>query len=151
MPQTIPSIRPHTAAVIAALTAATGKPVGDGHAPEEGAYADGWGRGVFTPYLVVVCDDVKFGGPIGDPQADATLMYRVLAVGKSREQAEWMSDKGRSAFTRTNLRLQVIPDRKVMGVIWTGRSGVEVDHGVEPPLWYVRDTFTLMTTPGVTP
>jgi len=148
MPQTTPNIREHTEAVIAALTTAVGKPVGDGEAPADGAYTDGWGRGVFVPYLVVVCDDVQFSGPLGDTHADATLMYRVLAVGKSREQAEWMSDKGRQNFNRTTLRAQGIPNRSIMGVIWTGRSPQpEMDRGVEPPLWYVRDTYTVMTTP----
>lgn len=142
------NLREHTVAVIAALKTVTGLPVGDGEAPEEGAYQNGWGKGSFIPYLVVVRDDTKYSGPISDPQADATLMYRVLAVGKTRGQAEWASDKGRAGFNRNAIRDQGIPGRVVMGTVFTGTGGADADRGVHPPLWYVKDTYTLMTTPG---
>lgn len=145
MATTQPAIRPHTKAMLAVL-ALTGKPVGDAEAPDGAGWVGEWGASKFVPYVVLVEDDVKFDGPIGDPVADAVIMYRVLSIGMTRDQASWMADRARETITAPNVRAVGIPGRRLMGTVWTGTGGTQRDDSTHPPLYVSTDTYTLRTT-----
>lgn len=87
--KTITTSRPHSAGVLAALET-TGKPVGDGVAPD----------GAAPPYTVLY--DIPGGsidGTMGDPDADAIWAYQVTSIGATADQARWMADKNTVALS----------------------------------------------------
>lgn len=91
--------RVFTSTLIAALAAASGKPVGCGRRPD----------GNPSSYFIVYRIDRKTGGaPFSDLNEDATLIYQVTSVSApdpdqpdsfgTQSQLEWLEDKAREVF-----------------------------------------------------
>lgn len=132
---TLPLLRTHTDAVIAALVALGGPPVGDAHAPDEEA-----------PYYVAYpVPGGESTGNLGSPSDDAVLIVQVTCVGKSREQAQWMADKATEKLLNETL---TVADRKIARIKLDTNPGVRRDDDVTPPVFTSMPRFRLMSTPA---
>ncbi len=121
--------RPLTNQLITTLTA-LGKPVGDGTIPAGG----GWnGAGpnapasTFTPYLVLAAltaAPAPATGSLAEPQGDWHMPYSCQAFGATRDQAEWMADKARSAFAALSKTVINLGDANYrFQQVWTATIG----------------------------
>lgn len=130
MPVTTPLSREHTDAVIARLTAATGKNIGDGEAPPT----------VTLPYSVVFpLPDTGIDGSLADWGEIVFLSYQVTSVAGTREQAEWMRDQCHAALAGQQL---TVTDRETIVSGWSF-GPLERDEETEPRLFYAIATYTL--------
>lgn len=130
---TLPIVREHTDAVIAALQA-TGLTVGDSQAPA-GA----------PPYGVVY--PISGGdsyGTLGDRNGDAELVYQVTCVGSSRKQAEWVADKALGLLAG----FAAPTGRSVPLVALESMPGIQRDDEKSPPLFYATPRFRVFSTPS---
>lgn len=128
---TLPVVREHTDAVIAALQAA-GLSVGDAVAPED-----------TPPYVVVYRVFDGRSGTLGAPDDDAAITYQITCVGGSRQQAEWLADE--------------VAEKLATGLTVTGRSVPRIapedgsgavfrDDDVTPPVFYCTPRFRVLST-----
>jgi hypothetical protein len=124
---------PHTLAVIDALKT-IGKPVGDARKPD--------GE---PPYAVVYPFGGTRSGPVGDPDADASLTWQITCVGRDREGAEWMADRVAEVMDGGVVN---IPGRKVMRAQTVSDQPIRRDDDVQPPLFYATPIWRLDTTPA---
>jgi hypothetical protein len=128
----LPVVRQHTDAVIAALVA-DDLAVGDAVAPDQA-----------PPYVVVY--PISGGGTTGTlatPDDDAILVYQVTCVGKSREQAEWLADRALKLLDND----LIVPGRRVCRVSLDMHGGVQRDDQVTPPVFWSMPRLRIITTP----
>jgi len=129
----LPSVREHTDAVIAALEA-LGLTVGDAVAP----------AGIDPPYVVVYAiPGGGTAGPLATPHDDAVLVYQVTCVGDSRKQAEWLEDSALSLLTGGI----AVTGRRVLWIALDLSGGVQRDDQVTPPKFWSAPRFRIATTP----
>jgi hypothetical protein len=121
----------HTAAVLAALVA-TGRPVGAAIRPA--------GE---PPYVVVYPQSGTRSGPMADPDADASLLYRLTCVGWDLVGAEWMAYECDKA-----MRTITVPGRRVLRVRLENDVVALRDDDVQPPLFLATPLYRLWTTPS---
>lgn len=129
----LPIIREHTAAVIAALQG-FGLSVGDAQAP----------AGVSEKYAVVF--PIAGGDSYGTLAArndDAELIYQVTCVGETREQAEWVADKAMGLLAGF-----AVSGRSVPVVALESMPGIQRDDAKSPPLYYATPRFRVFSTPS---
>ena len=140
----IASDREFVDAVIAALDAAS-LLVGDAVTPD-GVTNDAQGRPT-TPYCIVYpMPSGGTSGPMSSPHADEDQVVQVTAVGRSREQAQWVADVAKTTL--------------LAGLTLTGRSllsrpRLDVGNGVQrddatagPPLFHAVARYRFTTTPA---
>jgi uncharacterized protein DUF3168 len=129
----LPLVREHTDAVIAALDAA-GLEVGDAVAPNAN-----------PPYVVVYRVFDRRDGTLTRPDDDATITYQVTCVGTSRKQAEWLADEVGQALEAG----LIVSGRKIPRIAPEAGSGTVMrDDDVTPPLFYVTPRYRVMSTAG---
>lgn len=129
----LPVVRTHTDAVIAALEGA-GLTVGDAVAPDAA-----------PPYAVVYSVSAGgWSGTLAEPYEDAALVFQVTCVGATREQAEWVADKA----IATLLGGLSVSGRFIANVAIDLSGGVLRDDQRTPPLFYSTPRFRVLTTPA---
>jgi hypothetical protein len=121
----------HTAAVLAALAGA-GRPVGDAIRPAGN-----------PPFVVVYPQTGLRSGTVSDPEADASLLYRLMCVGWDRVGAEWMADECAIA-----MRTITVPGRRVLRVYLENEVAVTRDDDTTPPFFTAAPLWRLTTTPA---
>lgn len=128
---------------------ATGKPVGDGRAPQNA----GWSGNMpnkdgsnFTPYSVLTPGPASQSmGPMSDAQADWHLDYSISSFGVSRQQCEWMSDKARltlAVLAKTQVTLGTSTYR-VQQVRVDALGGIQRIDATDPPYWGQNDQVSI--------
>jgi hypothetical protein len=128
---TLPVVREHTDAVIAALATA-GLTVGDAEAPDGD-----------PPYVVVYRIFDRRMGTLEGPDDDATITYQVTCVGTSRKQAEWLADEVGDALAAG----LTVTGRTIPRIAPEAGSGTVMrDDDVTPPLFYVTPRYRVMST-----
>lgn len=129
---TVADVRVHTDAVIAALEAAN-LTVGDADA-----------EGLTPPYVVVypIAGGEMFGS-LDDPYEDADLLYQVTCVGRTREQAEAITNRAMALLNGFS-----VTGRSIALVSPEGTPGTRPDHDVDPPVFYSTPRFRIKTTPA---
>jgi hypothetical protein len=130
MTLTVPTSRPVTIALLAALTDAGL------------TAAEGTGKGLTAPYSVLYPSSPDLDGPLGDRYADAEHTVMVHHVGAGPEQAEFQSDQVAAAW----LPGLTVTGRSVLYVDRTDSQPVQRDDDTSPPLYYVVDTYVVATT-----
>lgn len=123
-------------------------PIGDMLIPE-GA---GW-TGVpnapgayFTPYCVLVTLTAsRSTGAFGDSQSDWQMAYMLESFGASREQCEWMADRGRAALNvLTKQRIELGEDAyKVQQVRLDSIGAVNRVAVAEPAFYGQQDGLSI--------
>lgn len=140
--------RDHNTAVLAAVQTicASLNPVryaGDGDVPDEVRT-----NGVVTtcPYCVVYAlGSSTFDGSMSDLDSDAFPTSQVTFVGVSREQADWLRDRVRSAILGTYLTIQ---DRLVGPVRLHTELASSKDTTVTPFVFWAADQYRAFSTPA---
>lgn len=115
---------------------ATGVLVGDGVKP------DGADRKYAVLYSLTggVAD-----GPLDGREDDFQPMYQITAVGNTRQQADWVSDKLRAVMIPWQ---GVVGTRRVLYVRTDMSGGLQRDDDYQPPLFYIADRYRVVTTPS---
>lgn len=133
-----------TNAVLNALEANTGRPVGDAVAPRgtDERTEDDYPYSVVYEFATPARD---MSGPMTDNQADKMLRYNVVCVGLNRDQAERLLERVRDAMSPENL---AVPDYRVQQVTSDELGRVERDTTIRPPTYAISDMFVVWTTPG---
>lgn len=130
---------PFTKALVAALAAATGKPMGRNGFPDNGGQVFG---------VVYELPGSGYGGPpLGERHADAVWLYQVTCVGQGDDQARWLADRVRRAVLGTDANGAYLTAITVAGMTVIGRepSG---DNGpdVEGSMVSVAERFAFHLT-----
>jgi hypothetical protein len=116
-----------TDGLIAMVAAGTGRPCGDHQSPSNGVLADGY------TYVHSIDGGDFDGAPFWSPESDATLVYQVTAVGKVRQQAEWLADRVRlTLVSRDNLGGFQVAFPSLAGMLVIHRSPDGISPGVIP-------------------
>ncbi len=148
-----------TEALLAMLTAATGRPVGDHTSPDDTPRLDAPAAQLQEafPYCIVYSvDGGSFDGPpLGAPAADTGFSYQITSVGLRRDQAEWMADLVRRCILaqnvngnwQVNIKSPVgwsVADRLSGGA----PSGIMIEG--EPPyrVYSTAERYTIQVTPA---
>lgn len=84
-------------------------------------------------------------GPLNDPDSDRELIYQVTTVGDGPEMAQDFADIARAALQGATVS---VAGRSVWRVEADSTGGVERDDSFQPPLFYVPETFSLVTVPA---
>lgn len=124
-------IRTHTDAVIAALVAAD-LTVGLGVRPD-GA----------SKYVVLSTFGDVEPSSVSEPYGAFVWTGQVLCVGQGPEQAEWVADRVRTAL----LAPLTITGRAWMGVDHEPGPPLQRDEDVNPPLFWLSETYRITTHP----
>lgn len=132
MTLTIPTSRPVTAALKAALEAANLR------------VGEGTGKGLTAPFSVLYPASPDLDGPMGDRYADADHTVMIHHVGDGPEQAEWQADQAAAAL----LPGVTVDGRTVLYVTRENSQPVQRDDALSPPLYYLVDTYVVATTPA---
>jgi hypothetical protein len=124
---------PHALAIIAALEASSGVPVGDAVAPEMHS-----GRYV----VVYMLPGGEIDGTAADPDEWIDGRFQLTAVGRVASEARWVADKAAEAVTADGA--VTVTDRTIQRVrpldSW---GGVVRDDDVTPPMFYTTRIFGL--------
>lgn len=99
------------------------------------------------PFAVIYCGLQVPDGPISDLGADAASDYVVFSVGGTATQAREVSARVRALLL--NSELSITGRRLMQPVQWLPSGEVDRDDDVLPPLFQVRDIFTIHTTPSL--
>jgi hypothetical protein len=125
--------RPHIDAILAVLTAA-GVTAYDAEAPADAP----------EKYAVVYPDPGTPSGTLGDRHRHLLLEFQLTAVGRSREQAQWVADKARAVLLTT---IPTVPGRVVQPLWQVGSPPpVQRDDDVQPPLYYQPVSYQMRST-----
>lgn len=130
---TVPSLRSHTDAFIAALEA-IGLEVGDATAP------------VPRPEKYVVVHTIPGGrisGTLENPHEDAEIVYQATCVGSTRRQAQWVTDKAMQILNGF-----LVDGRAITFVDIDGVPDVRQDTTLTPPLYYSTPRFRVRSSPA---
>lgn len=145
---TVPDRQLFTTALASMLGTATGKAIGDHKAPTT--------RTAGEPYAIVysIGGGGFWGAGLVSPDASGDLVYQVDAIGATRAQAEWMSDRvRRSLLARTNGTFQVafpavagwtVADREPDG----GPGGVDITGAPPNEVFSVAERYVVRVTPS---
>lgn len=95
------------------------------------------------PHAVVYPGPGDVMGTLDDPQSDAEMTWRVVYVGKNRQETEFVRDKGREAL----LEGFAVTDRAIVLVIVDEVGEVERDDSVKPPSYYCSESYRVWSTP----
>lgn len=141
MTVTVPQLRPHLDAVVAALTptlsaASPAVPLGVGRKPDDTTAARWAVLYPLTP---------DFDGPVADDAADLTYGFQVTSVAATCGECEWLADLVRTALLTTDL---TVAGRHCDPTSPTGGPGVLRDDDVTPPVWYRAETYDVYTSPA---
>jgi hypothetical protein len=148
-----PDLRPFCDWMIALLLTGTGKPVGDHDVPTLPEPPPGQAE---SPYCIVYSiDGGGFSGPaLFAPNADAELMFQVTSAGRTRGQAQWMSDMVRRTVlarsstgfwvSQANPTGWVVADRRPDGPT----PGVDVEGSAPHRVFSVPERFVVCVTPA---
>lgn len=127
---------PYLRALKTALTGA-GLKVGGGVAPRS---SDGT---IVTPSTTLYLQPSRPSGEsVGCRGDDAVLSFRCISQDLTDEGAAAYDDKVKAAL---NGLVVTVADRESYAIRWIESSGVERDHDVTPPCFYVSSLFTLMS------
>jgi hypothetical protein len=130
--------RIHTDAIIATLEdveISTGDAIGK----------DDTGGNLIPPYAVVYPMPGELMGTLDDPDSDAELVSQVTYVGETREQTEWLRDKGRAAL----LAGFDVEGRVITRVTVDTVGEVRRDDATKPKtLFYCPERYRIWSTPG---
>lgn len=135
--------RPLTAAVVALLEAAD-LIVAAGHQPAAGGWQATPANSTFKPYVVVWPLSGDLDGSIAVGHEDAQVIYQLSCVGASIEQAEWTADTARTALLTGPLALT---GRSAPLVTIEELGGAMRDDKTQPPVWWIADRYSILTTP----
>lgn len=131
-------------AVVAELEGA-GLLVGDAVAPDAITH-DTQGR-LTSPYCIVYpMPSGGTSGPMSAPHADEDMVVQVTAVGRTREQAQWVADTAKATL---------LAGISITGRALSSRPGLDVGSGLQrdddtagPPLFYAVHRYRFPTTPA---
>jgi hypothetical protein len=122
--------------VISVLSAG-GLTVGDAVAPASVSAGAGY-------VVVYPLTGGTFTGDLDDPFEEARSDYQVTAVGASRKQTDWLSDKARDTLLAATFTLS---GRGIIQVQPVFQGGIQRDDDVQPPRFYSPQRFTIWTGP----
>ena len=125
------------------LATETGRPIGDGAAPDDIVIPDG------LPYAVVQpLPDFDREASFAELMTEGDIVHsvQITSVGETRKQAQWMSDRIRESFIAANLTGWT--GRKITLVELDDGNEVERDDDLQPPLFYGLDDFLVYSTPA---
>jgi len=144
--------------LIDTLDGAVGKPIGDGQAPVAGGWQGEPNQAGtnFTPYLVLtagVGNNQSPAGPLSDTSADWLLSYNLSAFGISRQQCEWIADRGRDSLgVLKNTVQQLGPsasfDHTIQKISTAAIGSIQRVDVTNPPYWGQVDQLTVWVTRG---
>lgn len=141
------SLRTHTDAIIATLTAA-GLVVGDGDTPTGHGWQGAVGQSTFVPYVVVYpLIGGTFDGTLGDPDGDADLLWQLTCVGHTRKAAEVTADTALTALVGQSL---AVAGRSISR-IWADLAGGGArrdDTAAGPPLFIATPRIRALSYPA---
>lgn len=153
--RSLASLRTHTDAIVAKLTADADMTIFDAGPPpldSDGGGADwGWqstpGHSKFKPYAIVYpLAGGEFDGPLGCPDNDASLTWQVTCVGSTRKQCEWGADKVLAALI--GARLAVAGRYLPRLYADMAQGGARRDDTVQPPVYIATPRFRAYSTPA---
>jgi hypothetical protein len=84
---------------------------------------------------------------MGDPHADARLIWQLDAYGASQDHAEILADLAQAALLVQGLPPLVLVDRTVTGVRLDLPGGAARQDPDQPSLWRRFDLYRITTTP----
>lgn len=129
-----PDIKPHTDAVMSALTGA-GLAVGDGGAP-----ASVPANGI---YVALYFDPGQsLPESLADQRTDFALSFQVTAVGPTAEKCRWATQRTRAALHAP----LAVAGRTAWRTEELGGPPIQRDDDVSPPLYYLPVQFRLQST-----
>lgn len=141
MTRTIVEPLPHDLAVVAALET-IGRPVGLAQAPP-GAL-DNRGLPVADYLVVYPIGGGRRNGSLGDPFADAELVYQITAVGRLPDGVRWLTGRIEAALLGVT-----VAGRTISQVVPEDLEGVFADRDVGPPHpFYSTPRYRLRSTPA---
>lgn len=142
------SLRTHTDAIIARLTA-QGLVVGDGDDPSVAhAWQGGVGQSSFIGYVIVYpLLGGTFDGSLGEPDDDADLLWQLTCVGFSRKQCEKIVDDALAALIGHPL---AVTGRSVSRLFadLAGGGARRDDTAAGPPLFIATPRVRAMSYPA---
>lgn len=133
---------PHDAAVLDALKT-IGRPVGFATAPNgalEAVRATPPGPGYFILYPI---GGGSRSGPVGDPYADAELVYQITTVARLPDEVRWLVGKIEPALAAVT-----VAGRVIYRVQPDDLEGVYPDRDLTPPVFYGTPRYRLYSTPA---
>jgi len=81
---------------------------------------------------------------IAEPHGGLLYTVQVMSFGLGPEQAEWVADRARAAL----LAGITVDGRTVLGVEHEPSPPLARDDDVQPPVFYLSETFRFRTTPA---
>lgn len=140
MPMVRANQREVTNAIIAVLEAAS-ITVGDGTAAD-----------CEKPYTVLTTvSGPRYDGPMDNTEIDGSDRFQFSSVADTRDQADWLREKVRTALTVEALDAQFVTDavaRRTMLLILDIPRGTRRDErGLPEPVFMAVDQFLVNTTP----
>lgn len=121
--------RPHTDAVVAALTAA-GLAVGRGEKPDGAGWQDQEGASDHVPYAVLYPTPGTTDGNVAEPYEYLDYLVQVTCVGATQEAAEAVADIAKT--TLVGQRLAVVDRSSYFGELLVDRPATRDDTVVPP-------------------
>jgi hypothetical protein len=135
-----------------------GKPVGDGQAPLSGGWQGEPNQAGtnFVPYLVLtpgVGGNQSPGGPLSDTSADWNLAYNLSGFGVSRQQCEWIADRGRDSLSVLKGTVQQLGpssnyEYTIQKISTAAIGSIQRVDATNPPYWGQVDQLTIWVTRG---
>jgi len=129
----VAALRPHTEGVITALEAAE-LVVGLGIKPDAAS----------KKWVVIHPFGQDEANSIAEPHGGLLYTVQVMSFGLGPEQAEWVADRARA----TLLAGISVTGRTVLGVEHEPSPPLSRDDDVQPPVFYLSETFRFRTTPA---
>lgn len=131
--------------VLRVLRDSTGRPVGDAIAPDET-------RGEAPkpsdyPYAVVYEDetpDWRMSGPLTGQQEDKQLMYRIVCVGRSRQESGALASRVREAMVPSNFDVN---GYRIQEILFGELGRMFRNTDIRPPIFSTVDLFQVWVTP----
>lgn len=123
----------------------TGRPVGDAIAPNQ--YKGEQPSSEDYPYIVLYEEETagwRMSGPLTGQQEDKQLLYRVVSVGLSRQQASAVASIVREKLSREDFLLEGFVVQEVL-IEELGRMFRNTD--IRPPVYSAMDLFKIWVTP----
>lgn len=149
MANTIPARAPHTLAIETYLAAQTDVPVGDGSKPPGAGWQGSPGQSQFVNYFVLhSIIGGTLDGPLGDPHADADLIWQLDACAATQLGAEVTADLGRAALLVAGLPPLSIAGRAVRWVTEDIPGGGARQDPDQPSIWRQFSRYRIATTPS---
>lgn len=144
MTSTAAPARPHSDAVVTALTGA-GLLVGRGRQPAGSGWQGQAGASTFKPYVVLYPSSGVTDGNLADPHEYLDYTFQLTCVANTQEGAEAVADIAKTTLVGVRL---TVAGRSCYPVYLLADPVAQRDDAVSPPLHYLTPQFRVRSQPA---